>query len=381
MGQKGNESPASPTLENLDELLQEKNILHALRDDSDVPSRNPDRKCLWELLKVTYQTLQKVCSDNNESDNNESDNKTAEQKDDTLEKRLLTFKEEILDAVKDTIATVATFKPVQQQFRKAHMTRYADVVAKTPTTTAKLTLTGEPAALSTTDALLSKTPLTYKKHNRNGTIQLGFSSEDQMKSAKKHLETAEPGLTFQSHIPMPKITIRNAEVSLIPLIDDPDRNTTDELITNMIKDKNLDIADLLNKGEKLEVIYFKRHTNNTNTATIALKLSKPLSDYMLTKGFIFMGHSSCKVEKRLNVKQCFKCQGFGHFASACNTDSPSCFRCSGPHYGRECTDKTREHWKCTNCYKSTDPLVKSGATSHNAASMDCPVLQRHHSKN
>lgn len=136
---------------------------------------------IFSNLKVAYKTLKQVCN----VTNNKNDNISQE-------KRLLEFKEEILDAVKDTIsATIATFKPVQQQIRKAHMPRYADVVAKTPSTTAKLTLTGEAAALSTTDSLLSKTPLTYKKRNKDGSIQLGFSSEDLMKSAKEQLETAK----------------------------------------------------------------------------------------------------------------------------------------------------------------------------------------------
>ena len=219
-----------------------------------------------------------------------------------------------------------TLMPLQQQLEKSQITRYADVVTKTPSTTAKLTLTGEPEAISTTDKILSKTPLTYKRKNQDGSIQLGFTSIAQMKSAQEKIESSQSNLTLHSHITMPKLTIRNAEVSSIPN-DALDRDITDELITKMIKDKNSDITDLMTNGETLQVIYFKRHSNNTNTATIALKLSKTLADYMLKKGFIFMGHSSCKVEKRLNVKQCFKCQSFGHFASDCRVLCDSFHTC------------------------------------------------------
>ena len=91
-----------------------------------------------------------------------------------------------------------------------------------------------------------------------------------------------------------------------------------------------------------------------------------------------MGHFLCPVEKRYAVKQCFKCQGFGHVLKDCKSVSPTCFRCaSHDHYGRDCDKRSREFRKCSNCAESSNPLFQSGCTSHNAASIDCPVLLQH----
>ena len=139
-----------------------------------------------------------------------------------------------------------------------------------------------------------------------------------------------------------------------------------------------DIAEALDKGETMEVIFFQRHRQRPDLATVGLRVTRPLSELLLNKGHIHLGHFLCPVEKRYAVKQCFKCQGFGHVLKDCKSVSPTCFRCaSHDHYGRDCDKRSREFRKCSNCAESSNPLFQSGCTSHNAASIDCPVLLQH----
>ena len=60
--------------------------------------------------------------------------------------------------------------------------------------------------------------------------------------------------------------------------------------------------------------------------------------------------------------QCYRCQGFGHFASTCKK-SQSCLVCSGNHRFNECPNKNTDNVKCTNCGKN-----------HTANYSKCPMM-------
>ena len=174
---------------------------------------------------------------------------------------------------------------------------------------------------------------------------------------------------------MPLLTVLHADVSSIR-VEVTEREKTDEYIIEMLKAKNSDVSDMLTRGERVQVVFFRRYGKSKNIASIGLRVTKGLCDYLLEKGFVFMGHSYSKVERRFHVKQCYNCQAFGHISSACKESTPTCFRCSGAHDSAECVNKGSEHWHCINCKRSPNPHIQAGAASHNAGSADCPVRRR-----
>ena len=54
------------------------------------------------------------------------------------------------------------------------------------------------------------------------------------------------------------------------------------------------------------------------------------------------------------VRRCFKCQGYGHVQGSCRASNPSCGKCAGTHFTRDCTSQSR---KCVNCKELTNLVI------------------------
>lgn len=63
-----------------------------------------------------------------------------------------------------------------------------------------------------------------------------------------------------------------------------------------------------------------------------------------------------------NIRQCFRCQKFGHNATNCKSSNEVCVNCSGEHPKEKCTANFK---CCANCH-----------LSHPAISKDCPARAR-----
>ena len=63
-----------------------------------------------------------------------------------------------------------------------------------------------------------------------------------------------------------------------------------------------------------------------------------------------------------HIKQCFKCQKFGHSASDCK-EEPRCLRCAGKHTVKSCNE-SKEQAKCAN-----------SCGSHATVYRGCPAYQ------
>lgn len=285
------------------------------------------------------------------------------------------IKEAINDAVKSVNSKTM---PVPNMLNTAS---YSDVT-KTPSTTAHLKLSGETSELSATNNLLKSMTTTFKKKNDDGSVLLGFETEEMMIHAKETIAKSNPDVELVGKVKMQKLTIRNADVSTIPsIIGESDRKMSKEereendvLILEMLREKNDELKNMLTEGEKVEVIYFKRHYRDNDSATIAVRATKRLYDHMLSRGYVFMGNSFSRVEQRVFIKQCYNCQEHGHVSSECKATSPTCYHCAGSHDSRNCDNK--KHLSCSNCLKSTNPHFAAGSSTHNAASQLCPIYQK-----
>ena len=65
-----------------------------------------------------------------------------------------------------------------------------------------------------------------------------------------------------------------------------------------------------------------------------------------------------------HVKQCFKCQKYGHSAIECKNEQ-RCLRCSGQHTVKQCAEQ-KENAKCANCGGSHASVYKGCSSYQNA---------------
>ena len=82
---------------------------------------------------------------------------------------------------------------------------------------------------------------------------------------------------------------------------------------------------------------------------------------------VMFGLNSCKVYDQHNVKRCFNCQNFGHYASSCpNSTQPICAKCSLSHQTNTCNS---DDLKCVNCIRNNLPDLCHAASDH-----QCPLF-------
>ena len=81
---------------------------------------------------------------------------------------------------------------------------------------------------------------------------------------------------------------------------------------------------------------------------------------------ITVGLKTCKVYDRYNIKRCYKCQEFGHYARECVHETPVCGKCGEEHNTRECESTYN---KCVNCVRS-----ECDDCLHSTSSIECPQL-------
>src|SRR5204863_1177221 len=115
------------------------------------------------------------------------------------------------------------------------------------------------------------------------------------------------------------------------------------------------------------VMPLRRHTRNPNAPTQSIVIF--FIFFFKQKTAYEMG---IHIEQRLyaiaeryipqcQIKQCFKCQAYGHKANVC-TRKVKCGKCAQEHETRECQSETTQ---CANC-----------KGSHHAWVNECPVRQR-----
>ena len=136
------------------------------------------------------------------------------------------------------------------------------------------------------------------------------------------------------------------------------------------KDKSEEIIARIKgiNSEKMERIEpLLKHPRNPNAFSqsiiISFKYLKEAEDCIDTG--IHIGHRHYAITERYipqsQIKQCFKCQAYGHKANVC-TKPVTCGKCAQEHETKECQSETM---KCANC-----------KDSHCAWSHECPVRQR-----
>ena len=261
---------------------------------------------------------------------------------------------------------------------------FADVAnAKKPSTAKIVVKNGGDGFVNRASEALSKTPVTYLKQEKDGSVTIAVPDEESLSSAEKRLTEIMPeNAQVTRSVRHPKITIRDFPLPAAASAQDATaRDKRNAMITEAVKIKNPDLRDMIERGDKFDVVYVGKSGDGRTTAPVGVRVSSDIRDLLTRKGRVFVGNSSCRVEDRHYIPQCYKCQRYGHKSNECEQTSYTCKFCAGSHDTRRCTDMSRVC--CANCMKSRDPQLRGRAFSHNAGSLDCPVyhLKLKNSKN
>ena len=97
---------------------------------------------------------------------------------------------------------------------------------------------------------------------------------------------------------------------------------------------------------KVEV--FKRNGEMTGTVKVTFNSQKELNDTVVDRMKIFSQRYLLEEYKSTpRVIKCHRCQGFGHIARLCRSNSPKCGKCGEQnHQTNNCTSSVR---KCAHC--------------------------------
>lgn len=91
-------------------------------------------------------------------------------------------------------------------------------------------------------------------------------------------------------------------------------------------------------------------------------------------GKLFIGYDYCDVYDSIDIRRCFKCNGFNHFSSHCSIAKHICPRCGEEHPVNDCKAQTL---KCINCVKLQASNKDSSLdTNHAAWDNRCPIYSQ-----
>ena len=96
-------------------------------------------------------------------------------------------------------------------------------------------------------------------------------------------------------------------------------------------------------------------------------------------GRIFIGNEAYPFSDRYHFQVCYHCQDIGHISKQCPnlSDSPTCLYCSENHRSKDCSNKRNlNKQNCARCAHSKIQKLSENSSSHNSASLECPLYIR-----
>ena len=144
---------------------------------------------------------------------------------------------------------------------------------------------------------------------------------------------------------MRPVEVINVRLTSIKLNTEEDRATTQKKI--------LRENSTMHVGLKIGRIAWQKKnypTDKTHASLIIDMESAEAANELIERGIVidYDVHTVAPYSRSWEIKQCFKCQGYGHIAQLCRKLT-ICGHCAGEHPTQDC--KTPEKTKCANCKK------------------------------
>ena len=183
---------------------------------------------------------------------------------------------------------------------------------------------------------------------RSNDIRIHCNTEHEAEQLRRvKWDEAYSGLTVHQ----PKYGITMTGISKTQINPDELRNSE---IIRQLEDQN--------KENKIKIVGMKtlrrKHKDNAQYYSIVIFLStSEAADRCIKHGF-YINYQRLYPERynpQYQLIQCYKCQKFGHHATACKSLHETCAKCSEHHSTAHCHSETH---KCTNC-KGEHPAWKN----------------------
>ena len=274
----------------------------------------------------------------------------------------------VVNSVKNAIKRstgISSFKPSTDQVR-AKPTEV--VVLKKSVDTSSLDKVKLKESKELVSKSLAKVEMCFMKVNdTSGEITIGFPNKDSKNTALKCLENLDMGFSIMTKAKnLPKLTITRIPLEMLDGLEDQP-NLQKVHLRETILEKSDELLSLCNLGHTFEIVYFKTIKDYIN---IGIKVSPLIREWILNRGFLFIGNSCCPALDRMVIKQCFHCQKIGHLAKECPDKNltPTCLYCAKGHRSAICPNKgdCGSHM-CSNC--------SNGNNKHKSNSYDCPIIK------
>lgn len=163
-----------------------------------------------------------------------------------------------------------------------------------------------------------------------------------------------------------KIDSAKAAKPRIKIVGIHDFESNENLIQYLCKQNPKEIIT----ADSLKVIYVKQLPTYT---TAIVQLDYDTFKRVMQKKRLNVKFDSCRVYEHIDPHRCYKCNGFGHSADVCESNTHVCPKCSGPHKIKDCDS---DQIICVNCKNANVNRNLNLPTNHFTWSQSCPILQR-----
>ena len=163
---------------------------------------------------------------------------------------------------------------------------------------------------------------------------------------------------------LPKITIYDISS------EEYSNEKKDELKTAILN-KNPTIKALVDDRKEFDVLFLLKDKGKSTSRAVVKLHPDILKAIQKSKYKIYIDFNLCRVSDRFFIKQCYRCQKFGHHSAECQLktdDKHICRYCANNHKSVTCNfrqNRKSEHLKCSNC-----------GGNHSTTDASCPILQR-----
>lgn len=116
-----------------------------------------------------------------------------------------------------------------------------------------------------------------------------------------------------------------------------------DVLMKFIKHQNKDIVDDLSVCDFISIDCLKK---NSRIYQAIIQVDINTYSRLMDQGKIFVGYDYCTVYDGIELRRCYKCCNFHHIAKKCHKELPSCPKCAGSHFLKDCTSND---FKCILC--------------------------------
>ncbi|THU95968.1 hypothetical protein K435DRAFT_610128, partial [Dendrothele bispora CBS 962.96] len=129
------------------------------------------------------------------------------------------------------------------------------------------------------------------------------------------------------------------------------------------------IANGMKEGSVVAAKWIKpieqRHSKQVVAHAMFLFADRESANQAIREGVTINGKQLNARKSEVDIAQCVKCRGEGHFAADCRSEQVGCGRCKESHRTSECTAGENDLW-CIRCKTA----------GHGAADRNCPMHRR-----